>query len=155
MRSWLLALTLLAVLAGCASRHIDPAPTRSGAAPQSNATVRKVTYFAAWVDERPGAARAAATPAQGLTSTREPTSDKRTSARSKSSAKRSDAAARQVAGTKPAPGAAKGATPQPRYEYTVEFDDGSFRTVVGERDLGLRVSDRVLVQGDSVIAAVN
>lgn len=154
MRSWLLALTMLAVLAGCASRHIDPAPTRSGA-PQSNATVRKVTYFAAWVEERPGAARAAATPAQGLTSTRDAPSDKRTSARSKSSAKRSDAAARQEAGTKTAPGPAKGTVPKPRYEYTVEFDDGSFRTVAGERDLGLRVNDRVLMQGDSVTAAAN
>lgn len=158
MRSWplaLLSLTMLGALTtGCASRHIDAAPTRSSAAAQSNATVRKVTYFAAWVDERAGAARATAAPEPALTPAGDAPSDKRPAARSKSSAKRPDAATRQEAGKKPAPGPAT-RVPQPRYEYTVELDDGSYRTVVGQRDLRLRVNDRVLVQGDSVTAAVN
>lgn len=152
MRSWslaLLSLTMGVALAGCASRHIDAAPTKSSAAAQTNATVRKITYFGAWVDERGAAAQAAAQPA--LTPTREPAPDKRTAQRSKNGSKQADAAARQEASAKTAAAPAG----QPRYEYTVELDGGGYRTLVGERDLGIRVNDRVLVQGNNVIAVAN
>lgn len=153
MRSWplaLLPLTMLVALTGCASRHIDAAPAKSSAAAQSNATVRKVTFFAAWVDERDAAPPAAAPP-PALTPAREST-DKRTKS-GKQALKQADAAAaRQEAGAKTAPAPRPA---QPRYEYTVELDTGGYRTLIGQRDLGIHVNDRVIVQGNSVSAVAS
>ena len=143
------AVTVVAVLAGCGSRHVDATPARL-ADSQGNATVRKVTYFAAWVDERGGVAAprnvALADPVAAPTRA---SNDKRSNTRSKAgTAKAAEPA------TAP-PSAAKPAGPQPRYEYTVELDAGGYRTLVGSRDLGIHVNDRVVVQGDSVAALAN
>lgn len=147
-----LALSLAAVLAGCASSR--PAEPGGSAAAQGNATVSRITYFAAWVD--PPAAAAAVPPAvpkpAPAAKAKPPASgkrDKRTPA--------SVPAARSEAPAAPAAPVDAGpkAPPQPRYEYIVELDGGGSRTVVGQRDLGIRVNDRVLVQGDSLAALPN
>lgn len=151
MRAWSLRATwsvLAAVLlAGCASRHMDAAPARA-ADNQGNAIVRKVTYFAAWVDERSAAASSrslAAEPAPARAS-----SDKRATR----------AARGKTAGKADAPSPSTGsksatAPAQPRYEYIVELDAGGYRTLTGHRDLGIHVNDRVTVQGDTVASVAN
>lgn len=149
-----LALSLAAVLAGCASSR--PAEPGGSAAAQGNATVSRITYFAAWVDPpvaaavptavpKPAPAAKAKPPASGKRDKR----DKRTPA--SAPAARSEAPAAPAATVDAGPKA----PPQPRYEYTVELDGGGTQTVVGQRDLGLRVNDRVLVQGDSLAALPN
>ncbi|ABM95990.1 hypothetical protein [Methylibium petroleiphilum] len=147
-----LALSLAVALAGCASSR--PAEPGGSAAAQGNATVSRITYFAAWVDPpvaaaavptavpKPAPAAKAKPPASGKR-------DKRASA--SAPAARSEAPAAPAATVDAGPKA----PPQPRYEYTVELDGGGTQTVVGQRDLGLRVNDRVLVQGDSLAALPN
>lgn len=147
--SLIVMLSLSAVLAGCASRHSDVAPTRTADA-QGNATVRKVTYFAAWVDERAPASASGAAAEPASTASARAAVDKR-AARGKSKT--------TPTATPPAPPAkaatAADRTPQPRYEYTVELDGGGYRTLVGNRDLGIHVNDRVTVQGNAVTALAN
>ena len=150
MRSWSLALlssTLLAVLPGCASRHDDAAPAKSSAAAQSNATVRKVTYFAAWVDERSDKPPAAVVAGEPAAVPARASADKR-GTRSKTKAAVEPALAAKSS-------AAADRTPQPRYEYTVELDAGGYRTLVGDRNLNVHVNDRVLVKGDTLSALAN
>lgn len=147
-----LALSLAAVLAGCASSR--PAEPGGSAAAQGNATVSRITYFAAWVDPpvaaaavppvatKPAPAAKAKPPASGKR-------DKRTLA--SAPAARSEAPAAPAATVDAGPKA----PPQPRYEYTVELDGGGTQTVVGQRDLGLRVNDRVFVQGGGLTVLSN
>ncbi|WP_129448479.1 hypothetical protein [Methylibium sp. Pch-M] len=146
-----LALSLAAVLAGCASSRL--AEPGGPAAAQGNATVSRITYFAAWVEPvaaavplpvpaKPAPAAKAKPPASGKR-------DKRTSA--SAPAARSDAPAAPAVAVDASPKA----PPQPRYEYTVELDGGGTQTVVGQRDLGLRVNDRVLVQDGGLTVLSN
>lgn len=142
-----LALSLAAVLAGCASSRL--AEPGGPAAAQGNATVSRITYFAAWVEPvaaavpppvpaKPAPATKAKPPASGKR-------DKRTPAA------RSDVSAAPAVAADASPKA----PPQPRYEYTVELDGGGTQTVVGQRDLGLRVNDRVLVQDGGLTVLSN
>ncbi|MBN9204727.1 hypothetical protein [Methylibium petroleiphilum] len=146
-----LALSLAAVLAGCAASR--PAEPGGSAAAQGNATVSRITYFAAWVDPPVAAAVPTAVPKPApAAKAKPPASGKRD--------KRTPASAPAVRSEAPAAPAATvdtglKAPPQPRYEYTVELDGGGTQTVVGQRDLGLRVNDRVLVQGGGLTVLSN
>ena len=146
-----LALSLAAVLAGCASSR--PAEPGGSAAAQGNATVSRITYFAAWVDPPVAAAVPTAVPKPAPAAKAKPPAsgkrDKRTPA--SAPAARSEAPAAPAATVDAGPKA----PPQPRYEYTVELDGGGTQTVVGQRDLGLRVNDRVLVQGGGLTVLSN
>lgn len=146
-----LALSLAAVLAGCAASR--PAEPGGSAAAQGNATVSRITYFAAWVEPPVAAAVPTAVPKPAPAAKAKPPAsgkrDKRTPA--SAPAARSEAPAAPAATVDAAPKA----PPQPRYEYTVELDGGGTQTVVGQRDLGLRVNDRVLVQGGGLTVLSN
>lgn len=146
-----LALSLAAVLAGCASSR--PAEPGGSAAAQGNATVSRITYFAAWVDPPVAAAAPTVVPKPAPAAKAKPPAsgkrDKRTPA--SAPAARSEAPAAPAATVDAGPKA----PPQPRYEYTVELDGGGTQTVVGQRDLGLRVNDRVLVQGGGLTVLSN
>lgn len=142
-------LAVLAVAAGlaggCASRHVETAPAGTATSGAGNATVSQVSYFAAGVVEPKPADVAAPPPA--------PTAaDKRAAAAAAARNNKRKPSA-PVAPTPPAPRPA--ASTAPRYEYVVELDRGGFQTVVAPRDLGLRVNDRVRVQGDSVEPLAN
>lgn len=146
-----LALSLAAVLAGCAASR--PAEPGGSAAAQGNATVSRITYFAAWVDPPVAAAVPTAVPKPALAAKAKPPASGKRDKRTPASAP----AARSEAPAAPAATVDAGskAPPQPRYEYTVELDGGGTQTVVGQRDLGLRVNDRVLVQGGGLTVLSN
>ena len=146
-----LALSLAAVLAGCAASR--PAEPGGSAAAQGNATVSRITYFAAWVDPPVAAAVPTAVPKPAPAAKAKPPASGKRDQRTPASAP----AARSEAPAAPAAPVDAGpkAPPQPRYEYTVELDGGGTQTVVGQRDLGLRVNDRVLVQGGGLTVLSN
>lgn len=155
VRSFAVVLLVSGLLGGCASsRHTEPGAAAASSLSQGNATVSRITYFAAWVDA-PAAVAVPATPAAAkpvAASKAKPAAsgrrDKRTAPSAATArAETSVPAAPVDAGPKP--------PPQPRYEYTVELDGGVVQTLVGHRDLGIRVNDRVLVQGGNVTALAN
>lgn len=142
------------LLGGCASsRHTEPGEVSASSLSQGNATVSRITYFAAWVDAP------AAVPAIPAAAKPVPASKAKPAASGKRDKRTvpSAATARPEASAAPAAPVDAGPKPppQPRYEYTVELDGGGVQTLVGHRDLGIRVNDRVLVQGGSVTALAN
>lgn len=156
VRTLAVVVLLVGLLGGCASsRHAEPgASAAASSASQGNATVSRITYFAAWVDEPavaavPPAAAVKPAPAAKAKPAASGKRDKRTSP--------SAATARPEASAAPAAPVDAGPKPppQPRYEYTVELDGGGVQTLVGHRDLGIRVNDRVRVQGGGVTALAN
>lgn len=144
------------LLGGCASsRHAEPGAAAASALSQGNATVSRITYFAAWVD----APAPVAVPTAPAAAKPVPASKAKPAVSGKRDKRASPSAAtaRPEASAVPAVPVDAGPKPlpQPRYEYTVELDGGGVQTLVGHRDLGIRVNDRVLVQGGSVTALAN
>ncbi|WP_428417307.1 hypothetical protein [Methylibium sp.] len=155
-RSLAVVMLVAGLLGGCASsRHTEPGAAAANSLSQGNATVSRISYFAAWVD----APAAVAVPTAPAAAKPVPASKAKPAASGKRDKRTAPSASTARPETPAAPAAPVDAgpkpLPQPRYEYTVELDGGGVQTLVGHRDLGIRVNDRVLVQGGSVTALAN
>ena len=155
-RSLAVVMLVAGLLGGCASsRHTELGAAAASALSQGNATVSRITYFAAWVD----APAPVAVPTAPAAAKPVPASKAKPAASGKRDKRTAPSASTARPETPAAPAAPVDAgpkpLPQPRYEYTVELDGGGVQTLVGHRDLGIRVNDRVLVQGGSVTALAN
>ncbi len=138
---------LLAV-AACASRYGDrplDVSTDVLAPLRGNATVRAVVFEATPPSELVAKAAAVAEVVEGAAA---PARDR---AKRKSTRARPLAAAPSRAAAN-APRPSLTAVPSQRYQYTVEFDAGGFQTLTSFQNQGLKVYDRVQVEGLSLTA---